>query len=172
MKKVIYLFLIIFLLLPFWGCKKEQATVKKPMAEKAGRAEVKKNAKESQEAKKVEKEEYLYDSKGRRDPFLPLVAVTKQKPARKKGATSIESYDIDEISLLAIARDKNKYYALIMMPDRKSFTITEGMLLGLQGGKVKKITENTVIITEFIKDYKGNIKPKDTVLELHKGEGE
>ena len=172
MKKIIYLFLIIFLILPFAGCKKEQANVIKPMAEKVKTEEVKKDTKESEEAKKVEKEEYLYDSKGRRDPFLSLVTIVKQKPAKKKGATPIESFDLEEIKLLAIARDKNKYYALIMLPDRKTFTITEGMILGLQGGKVEKITENVVTITEYVKDYRGNIKPKDTVLKLHKGEEE
>ena len=170
--KIIYLCLIMFLILPFVGCKKEQANVIKPMAEKVKTEEVKKDTKESEEAKKVEKEEYLYDSKGRRDPFLSLVTIVKQKPAKKKGATPIESFDLEEIKLLAIARDKNKYYALIMLPDRKTFTITEGMILGLQGGKVEKITENVVTITEYVKDHRGNIKPKDTVLTLHKGEEE
>jgi type IV pilus assembly protein PilP len=172
MKKIIYLFFIIFLILPLIGCKKEQATVIKPMAEKVKPEEIKKDIKVSEEEKKVEKEEYLYDAKGRRDPFLPLITVVKQKPIKKKGATPIESFDIEEIKLLAIAQDKNKYYALIMLPDRKTFTITEGMTLGLQGGKVEKITENMVTITEYIKDYRGNIKPKDTVLKLHKGEEE
>jgi len=135
MKKIIYLFLIMFLLLPFGGCKKEQANVIKPMAEKVKTEEVKKDTKEAEEAKKVEKEEYLYDAKGRRDPFLPLITLVKQKPAKKKGAKPIESFDLEEIKLLAIAWDKNKYYALIMLPDRKTFTITEGMTLGCKAAR-------------------------------------
>jgi Tfp pilus assembly protein PilP len=170
MKKIIYLFLIMFLLLPFGGCKKEQPVVEKPMAEKVKSTEVKAGTKELEEVRDVAKEEYLYDSKGRRDPFLSLVAETKQKPGRKKGVTPIESFGVEEINLLAIAWEKNKYYALIMLPDGKSYTITEGMTLGLQGGKVQKVTKDMVIIRENIKDYKGVIVPKDTVLKLHKVE--
>lgn len=164
----ICLFLIIFLLLPFGGCKKEQPVVEKPMAEKVKSTEVKADTKESEEARDVTKEEYLYDSKGRRDPFLPLIS--KEKPERKKGVTPIESFGVEEINLLAIAWDKNKYYALIMLPDGKAYTIIEGTTLGLQGGKVQKITKDMVTIREYIKDYKGVTVPKDTVLKLHKGE--
>ena len=169
MKKIIYLLVIVFLMSPFEGCKKEQTPVQKPMAEKVQPAE-KKESKESEEGKKVEKEEYTYDAKGRRDPFLSIIKITQQKSTKKKGASPIESYDINEIKLLAIAWDNNKYYALIMLPDRKSYTITEGMTLGLQGGKVVKITKDMVAIREYIKDYKGEIKPRDTVLKLHKEE--
>jgi Tfp pilus assembly protein PilP len=59
-----------------------------------------------------------------------------------------------------------------MLPDKKSYTIKEGMVLGLYGGKVEKITKDTVVIREFIKDYRGNLKPKDTILKLREGEGE
>jgi Tfp pilus assembly protein PilP len=160
--------LIIFLLLPFGGCKKEQPVVEKPMAEKVKSTEFKADTKESEEARDVTKEEYLYDSKGRRDPFLPLIS--KEKPERKKGVTPIESFGVEEINLLAIAWDKNKYYALIRLPDGKAYTVTEGTTLGLQGGKVQKITKDMVTIREYIKDYKGVTVPKDTVLKLHKGE--
>ncbi|MEW6417187.1 MAG: pilus assembly protein PilP [Nitrospirota bacterium] len=172
MKRVTCLIIVLFLLLPFGGCKKEQAPVKKPMSEKVKQAEVKKDIKPPEEAKGAAQEAYIYDARGRRDPFLSLItiSISKQKPTKKKGASPIESFAIDEINLLAIARDKGKYYALIMLPDRKNFTITEGMTLGLQGGKVEKITENMVLIREYVRDYRGNMKPKDTVLKLHKEE--
>jgi Tfp pilus assembly protein PilP len=57
-----------------------------------------------------------------------------------------------------------------MLPDRKTYTITEGMTLGLQGGKVAKITKDAVFIREYVKDYKGDSKPRDAILKLHKGE--
>jgi type IV pilus assembly protein PilP len=135
-------------------------------------AEVNKDQQATEQSKKVEQEEYKYEAKGRRDPFFSLVQIKKEKPTKKKGASPFESYDVDEIQLLAIASDKNKYYALVSLPDKKSYTITEGMTLGLQGGKVQKITRNTVIIREFIRDYKGEVKPRDSILKLHKGEEE
>ncbi len=168
MKNLLCLFLlIIYMVLPLGGCGKEKPAVKKPAAEKVKPSEVKEE-KESAEVKTGEPEEYKYDAKGRRDPFLSLVVSTKQKP--KKGASPIESYGVDEIKLLAIASAKNKYYALVMLPDKKAYTITEGMTFGLQGGKIEKITKDSIIIREYIRDYKGDIKPRDSILKLHKGE--
>jgi Tfp pilus assembly protein PilP len=59
-----------------------------------------------------------------------------------------------------------------MLPDKKSYTITEGMTLGLQGGKVVKITKDSVVIREYIRDYRGEMKPRESILKLHKGEEE
>ncbi|MDQ7786493.1 MAG: pilus assembly protein PilP [Thermodesulfovibrionales bacterium] len=154
----------------FAGCGKEQPPPQKATAEKMAQPDAKTEEKAATEAAKSSQETVTYDARGRRDPFLPLIQVSKEKPKKKAGASPIESYGIDELSLLAIAWDKDKFYALVMLPDRKTYTITEGMALGLQGGKVEKITNNTVLIREYIKDYRGEIKPRDSILKLHKGE--
>jgi len=173
MKRITCSLIMFLMLIPFMGCENKQPPAKKPVAEKVVPApETKKDIKQPEETAKVEQEVYAYDAKGRRDPFMTLVKIAQQKPERKKGATPVESYGLDVIRLLAIAWDKEKYYALIMLPDKKSYTIKEGMALGLYGGKVEKITKDTVVIREFIKDYRGNLKPKDTILKLREGEGE
>jgi Tfp pilus assembly protein PilP len=120
---------------------------------------------------KVEKEVYTYDPANRRDPFTSLVDVKPartQKPA--KGAASIETFDVEEIKLIAIAWDKQQSYAMVTLPDNKSYTLKKGMTLGLYGGKVREINRDSVIITEQIKDYKGQLKTKDTILKLRKEE--
>ena len=172
MKKITLLLLLCCIALFPWGCKKEQPVVKKPMAAKVKPSAVQQEQKAPEETKKVEHEAINYDAKGKRDPFLSLVEIIKQKPIKKRGASPFESYDIDEIRLLAIAWDKDGYYALIRLPNKKNYTITEGMTLGLQGGKVIKITPNSIVIREYTKDYRGNMKPRDAILKLHKGEEE
>jgi Tfp pilus assembly protein PilP len=165
--------LIIFFIIPLTGCKKEQVVEKKPVAEKVQlAAPAQMAAAPPAEVKKVEEEIYTYETRGRSDPFLSIVTVSKQKPSKKKGANPVESYGVDTIELLAIAWDKNRRYALITLPDKKSYTISEGMTLGLHDGKVQQITKNTVVIREYIKDYRGDIKPVDTVLKLRREEGE
>jgi Tfp pilus assembly protein PilP len=171
MKKAIIFLMFCFLLFVFTGCKKEQP-VKKPTAEKVKQTEAKKEQKPPDEIKKVEQEEIFYETKGKRDPFLSPIEITRQKPMKRRGASPFESYDVEEIRLLAIAWDKDKYYALVRLPDKKNYTITEGMTMGLQGGKVEKITKDRVVIREYVKDYKGDIKPRDAILKLHKGEEE
>jgi len=171
MRKIICFLIILCLVLPFTGCKKEQTPIKKPMAGLVQPPAATQEAKETEEASKAEHEIYTYDPRGKRDPFLSLVMMLKQKPERKKGTTPFESYSVDEINLLAIAWDNQKYYALILLPDKKSYTITEGMKLGLYGGKVQKITKDSVVIREYVKDYRGEIKPRDSILKLRKEGG-
>jgi len=168
MNKLVY----ILILLAFigLGCKDKGATDKKPAAQIPGAASSSASPTVQKEEPKVEKEIYVYDPQGRRDPFTSLIQVVKPKAQRKKGASPIENFDVDEIKLIAIAWDNNQYYALVTMPDKKSYTIRKGMTLGLNNGKVINITKDSVFIQEQIKDYKGQPKSKDTILKLRKEE--
>lgn len=121
---------------------------------------------------KVEKEAYVYESKGRRDPFLPVIVVQKEKPHRKKKANPIENADLDELKLIAILSDaSHQYYAMISLPDGKAYTVRKGTIIGLNEGRIESITKDSVLIREQVKDYKGQPKIKDTILKLRK-EGE
>lgn len=128
-----------------------------------------------QKAPDVKEESYAYEPGGRRDPFIPLVEVTKRKKAGKKPRTlgTLESYDIADFKLIAIVEKKGgQYYGLLLAADNKSFTIREGTILGLNKGKVKEISPDKVLIEEFIRDYRGELKPRQVVLELRKREVE
>jgi type IV pilus assembly protein PilP len=150
------------------GCKDQapppKAGIAKPKAAVSAPPPVKEEA-------KAEKEVYVYEQKGRRDPFASLIQITKEKPRRVAGKRPIENYDVDEIKLIAILWENKEYYALITLPDNKSYTIKKGMTLGLYGGKVVDITRDKVLIQEQVKDYRGQLKTKDTILKLRK-EGE
>ena len=151
------------------GCKGKKGTapvhpVKRPVAKAAEPSPL-------QEEEKVERQTYTYDAKGRRDPFTSLIDVAKAKPVKRKGATPMENYDVSEITLLAVVWDSHQNYALIKLPDNKTYTIRKGMTLGLYGGKVEEIAKDSVLIREQIKDYRGQFKTKDTLLRLRK-EGE
>ena len=168
MNKLVCFFILLSIVAA--GCKEKaapgkQSVAQKPAAGSAAPATVQK------EEPKVEKEIYVYDPKGRRDPFMSLAQVSKPKTARKLGASPIENYDVDEIKVIAIAWDSRQYYALITLPDNKSYTIRKGMTLGLYNGKVVEITRDSIIIKEQVKDYRGQTKIKDTILKLRK-EGE
>jgi type IV pilus assembly protein PilP len=147
------------------GCTGKKQPAKKPVVSKSQAA-----AAQALEApkpeEKVEQQVYVYDVQGRRDPFMSLVVVAKQRPTVKKNANPIENYDVTEIKLSAIVWDKQHYYALVTLPDKKSYTIKKGMTLGLYGGKVQDISRDSVLIREQIKDYRGQLKTKDTLLKL------
>jgi Tfp pilus assembly protein PilP len=166
---IVCFFLIALALVLGTGCKGKKGMapvhpVKKPAAKAA-------ELPPPQEEEKVERQTYTYEAHGRRDPFLSLIEVAKAKPVKRKGATPIENYDVAEITLLAVVWDSHQYYALIKLPDNKTYTIRKGMTLGLYGGKVEEIAKDSVLIREQIKDYRGQFKTKDTLLRLRK-EGE
>ncbi len=111
---------------------------------------------------------YEYNAKGRRDPFTPLIV--KVEPERKKGGVPLENYGVNEFKLTAVLWNKSGFYALVSAPDGKTFVLREGTVIGLHGGKVEKIMKDSVIIKEFLKDYKGRVKPNYTVLKLRREE--
>lgn len=169
MYKMIGIVMVLFL--ASFGCTDKATTGKKPAAQQPAAASPATPAAAQGDTIKVEKEIYVYDPSGRRDPFMSLAQVMKTKPVRKKGVSPVENFDIDEIKLIAIAWDSQQYYAMITLPDSKSYTVRKDMSLGLYGGKVVEITRDSVLIREQMKDYKGQSKTKDTILKLRK-EGE
>lgn len=168
MNKLVYFFILLSMVSV--GCKDKVVPATKPAAQKPA-ASAAAPATVQKEEPKVEKEVYVYDPKGRRDPFMSLAQVSKPRTERKIGASPIESVDVDEIKLIAIAWDSKQYYAMITLPDKKSYTIRKGMTLGLYNGKVVEINRDSVLIREQVKDYRGHAKIKDTILKLRK-EGE
>ncbi len=116
---------------------------------------------------------YEYRPKGRRDPFDSLIIAEPEvvdKVVRKKSAPPLESYDVSNFKLIATLWNKVGNYAVITLPHGKSYTIIEGVRLGLYNGKVHKITRDSVIIRESIKDHKGIFRAKDTILKLRREE--
>ena len=118
--------------------------------------------------KTVSPNSYEYNAKGRRDPFATLIV--KAEPERKKSSVPIENYGVNEFKLTAVLWSKSGRYALVSAPDGKNFAIREGTTIGLHRGKVDKIMKDSVIIKEFLKDYRGVVKPNYTVLKLHREE--
>ncbi|HEX8947386.1 MAG TPA: pilus assembly protein PilP [Dissulfurispiraceae bacterium] len=111
---------------------------------------------------------YEYNPKGRRDPFAALIV--KAAPEKKRGLTPMENVETADVRLIAILWNKSGYYAVITLPDGKSYTIREGVKLGLNGGSVYKITKNSVIIREQARDERGRISRKDITLKLRREE--
>lgn len=106
---------------------------------------------------------YEYNPQGRRDPFKSLIAKAEQD--KKKGATPLEQDEIAVFSLKAIVWSGKEYFAMITLPDGKSYTVKKGMRLGLDGGIVHEITKDSVIVRQYLKDRK-DAKPKDIILRL------
>jgi Tfp pilus assembly protein PilP len=155
----------------FLGCKGQQSTAPAKAVKPLGQAStaVQPEAPQAQTQETERAEGYVYQPRDRRDPFVPLVAA-KQKAQKKSVGTSgtLESYDISEFTLLAIAQKGAKDYALLSTPDNRSFTVRKGTVIGFNKGRVEEISKDKVKIVEYSKDYKGDIHSKQVTLEFSK----
>jgi type IV pilus assembly protein PilP len=118
---------------------------------------------------KLTREVYEYKAGKNRDPFRTLIR-PPEKAKEEAGLTPLESFDLSQMRLVAVVRDKENYYALIGLPDGKHYNIVEGMPIGLHSGTVMDITLDTVLVREFIYDYRGRLQTEDSTLKLRKGE--
>jgi Tfp pilus assembly protein PilP len=168
-QKNIILIVILILTSPFFlvACDKKAAPSKAAAAKAAQEA-----APQSADAKetKAAEEVTTYDKRGKRDPFVSLVVTAAEKP--KKGQTPLENYDISAIKILGIVWNEKGNFATVVLPDGKAYTLREGMTIGIHEGNIQKINKNHIVIIERIKDYKGQLKSKETILKLREGEEE
>ncbi|TAL26501.1 MAG: hypothetical protein EPN94_03105 [Nitrospirae bacterium] len=164
MSRSIILFFVIAAALIFTGaCKGKTGPAKTEPAKAAKVAQP-----EAEEKIKIEDEILIYNKEGKRDPFASLLIKAQEGP--KSGATPLESYDISTVKVIGVVWNAGGHFAEIVLPDGKAYTLREGMAIGLHNGKVQRITPNSIVIKESVKDYKGNIKSKETILKLREEE--
>ena len=162
MTKLLAILIFIFFASSFLGGCESEPPKAPPKLARVEKTEV-----TVQEAQKPEEQGYVYKPRGRRDPFVPLIEVKKEEE-KKPEEIVLESYDIANFRLIATAWDKNQYYALLLAPDKKVYSVRVGTTLGLHMGKVKKISQDSVTIQENVGDYKGRLKPREIILKLRK----
>lgn len=120
---------------------------------------------------KPEDETYVYQGSTRRDPFYSLVTAAKLAEKRKKKAASpLEEYDVYQMKLQAVLRDAASRYALVKLPDGKFFTLKEGSVVGIHGGRVSRIGRSSINVLEILSDVRGKKYSKQTTLKLREEE--
>ena len=107
---------------------------------------------------------YVYHKEGRRDPFKSLLLGIKEK--RTAGLTPLQQRSLGELRVIGIVWGPKTYMAMIETPDGKGYVVKKGTLVGPEGGVVKQVTEDSVIIEEMHTDFYGKKVAKTTVLRL------
>lgn len=118
----------------------------------------------------IQKRVYIYEVRGRRDPFVSLI--TPPKSQKELTGNPLLDNDISQMRVIAIVSDAEQSYALFGLPDGKYYTITPGMEIGLHDGVVEDIQADSVLIREIKPNFKGEPTPVDTYLRLRKEEGQ
>ncbi len=166
---------LIFIVFAFIGCKNDVSSTPSKITKKQDVKEIEVKSEMPQTEITIQEisnqEGYIYKQRDRRDPFMSLI-VPKQKLREKDiiKAGTLEGYDIGEFHLAAIAKKGTQYFALIVTPDNRSFSVSRGTTIGLNEGKVEEISSDKIVLVEYSRDYKGELKPRRITLEFFKGE--
>jgi type IV pilus assembly protein PilP len=107
---------------------------------------------------------------GLRDPFRPFNLALRAKPIETP-RTPLEQYDVGALKLVAVIYDMQNPKAMVEDDTGLGFTVGVGTRIGNQGGVVKVIEPERVIVEEEFVDFYGEKKKSEIVLRL-KPEGE
>lgn len=127
-----------------------------------------------------------YDSKGKIDPFIPLIkaelkkagggttvaAANKTDRKKRKPTTPLERIELSQLSLRAIVRSAQGNKALVEETSGKGYVVTKGTFIGVNQGTVIDIQKDRVIVEEEVESLQGDITLKTRELRLPKPSGE
>ena len=97
---------------------------------------------------------YLYSAIGKRDPFRSFFEEFNEKE-KAEGTTELQTFEIDQLKLIAIITGRATPYAMVQDPSGKGHTLTRGTLIGKNWGRVSTITQDCVVVKEEYRNYTG-----------------
>ena len=106
-------------------------------------------------ASTAEKEDYIYDPEGKRDPFLAFDFSPSQN---LDGRTELEQFEIGQLRLTATLEGLGEPKAIVESSTGKGFTVTVGTRIGPNNGEVVQILKDRLIIVESETDFTGETK--------------
>ena len=162
-------FILLAILIMFSGCSEQPLNPVQQTPVSKASTEVKQESPESASVAGTGVAEdghsgYNYIPAGRRDPFRSLILGLKEK--KVAGLTPLQLRSLGELKVIGIMWEGKSYVAMIETPDSKGYLVREGVLIGPDGGVVRKITAESVMIEEVFTDFHGRKKTKKTVLGL------
>jgi Tfp pilus assembly protein PilP len=112
-------------------------------------------------------EEFRYDSTDKRDPF---VVFDFSQRGKKGGASPLENYDLGQLRVTAIIRDLNgDRKAIVEDSAGRGYTVSKGTRIGLNGGVVVTIEENSLKVLETEIDIAGRESQKVVEMRIYAG---
>jgi len=119
-----------------------------------------------------------YDSKGRVDPFVPLIAEknasgggdSSRDAKPKRTLTPLEKLELSQVKLVAVVEMPNRTIAMVEEATGKGYEVAIGTYIGTNGGRVTAITQDGIKIEEHVKDFQGKERKRYEEIKFHKSE--
>lgn len=117
----------------------------------------------------IQKDEYVYDPTGKRDPFKPFRIMRPQAKADKVDFVQdpLQRWEVDRLKIVGILWDVKHPRAMVKDPDGAVYTIMKSSKIGRNDGVVTAIREGEIVIVETKHD-EGKLTKETRVLELKK----
>ncbi|PLX78360.1 MAG: hypothetical protein C0616_14815 [Desulfuromonas sp.] len=131
---------------------------KKQSAPQSSSAKTQKVKSEAPAVKKPKKPEYVYDPTGLRDPFMPLAVLKKQAVDNTEPLTPLQEFDLGQFRLIGVIVGRGEPKAMVVAPDKKSYVVKAGMLIGKSNGKILEINPEGIRIEEKYYDFSGAVR--------------
>jgi type IV pilus assembly protein PilP len=109
---------------------------------------------------------YSYNPVGRRDPFRSPLGTSCCLPPPIDCKGPLCGYSLDELKLSGVISGLSNPVAVIENPTGKAFHIHRGSQVGRNGGVVKQVLRDAIIVAEIARDSQGLPHEYETVLRV------
>lgn len=118
-------------------------------------------------------EAFAYDGDGRRDPFLPTPgsdlpadpgSTSGIRPDLNRNREPLEEFPLDALRLVGIVAFNGRSYAMVRAPDAVVHRVAVGDHIGQNHGRISKVSEAEVRLTEIIPDGFGGYMERQATL--------
>ena len=104
-------------------------------------------------------ETYVYNSEGRRDPFVNLLGTGSEPRAASKRGEGAAGMMVSEISVRGIMQSRGALVAMVQGPDNKTYIVHQGDKFF--DGRIKTITPQGLIIIQEVNDPLSLVKQRE-----------
>ena len=152
------------------GCSKEPAAPQPVVRRQAPKPEAKAPAPAQAVEAQAKKAEpvALYDSRGKRDPFLSFIKVEERKRAGIDTAAlpPLQRYGLGELKFVGVIWTKKGPLGLVEDAEGKGYSVTVGTRIGRSGGVVSRITGKEILVREEFVGNQGEKISRESGIQL------
>jgi type IV pilus assembly protein PilP len=101
-----------------------------------------------------------------RDPFKRMLKPDDENRLLKK-ISGLETFQAEQFKVVGIISGPNSPKAILLAPDGKTHVASVSARIGMRKGRVQKINEDTIVISERIANVLGVEETKTMVLRIN-----
>ncbi len=121
-------------------------------------------------------ESYRYKVANLRDPFRNVTPTVKSighpgagngvRPNMNRNKEELERFPLDSLKMVGILENNGETWAAVKAPDKTIYRVRKGNYIGMNNGKIKRISETKIEVVEIIADGTGGWVERPNTLAL------